>query len=272
MNYKAIFLDLDGTFLQSDKTISAESLRAAKVLQKNGVHVVLASGRTDGGMKQAINALEMDKNGGYLVSYNGCKVLNLYTGETIFSQTLDISLFKEIYKLALACGLEPLIYGDNVIYSHNPEGYYAKHESLVLSLPVDKLDIEVEEITFPVHKCLAVGTPEKVSETIDMFKEKFGDKAHICKSCPEFLEFMPKGINKGVGVKHVLKALGIDPAFACACGDEMNDVEMLKAVGTSFAMGNANEEVKAITTHVVPGNDEDGVAHAIKKCFPRFFV
>ncbi len=271
MNLKAIFLDLDGTLLRSDKTISQKDLCAIKALQKSGVHVVLASGRADGGMKYAINALEMDKNGGYIVSYNGSKVLNLYTGEVLFSQTLELELIQEVFNLTKACKLEPLIYGDNIILSYDPKGYYAKNEGVILSLPVSELSENLNDIGFPIHKCLAVGTPENVSAAMERFKLSFGGRTHICKSCPEFLEVMPQGINKGVGVAHVLKALNITAKEACACGDELNDIEMLSLVGTSIAMGNATNEVKQLATYTVPSNNENGVAHAIAKLFPQVY-
>jgi len=82
------------------------------------------------------------------------------------------------------------------------------------------------------------------------------------------LEVLPRGVNKGVGVARMLDHLGVAPSEArardstrlavgalrldavcapqvLAIGDAENDLEMLRLVGTSVAMGNASPEVQA---------------------------
>ncbi len=46
-------------------------------------------------------------------------------------------------------------------------------------------------------------------------------------------------------MRRLLAEMGVDPANVLACGDGENDVEMLRLVGTSCAMGNAGPEVCA---------------------------
>ncbi len=271
MNYKIIFLDLDGTLLNSQKTISPQVLNALNVIRENGAHVVLSSGRADTGMRDVMEMLNMDKQGGYIISYNGGKVIDLNNDKVIFSKTMDKELIKEVFALARESGLEPLIYGKDIIYSENPDDFYVKHEGVITSLPIEKFDGDIDAVTFPIHKCLAVGEAEKVSNALTTFNKHFGDRASVCKSCPIFLEVMPKGINKGMGVAAVLKELNIPKSMACACGDEFNDIEMLQTVGMSFAMDNAAKEVKGIATHVVPSNDEHGVAYAVATCFEECY-
>ena len=79
------------------------------------------------------------------------------------------------------------------------------------------------------------------------------------------LELVPAGIDKGLGLRAVLRDLGIDPRDAVAVGDGGNDLPMMRAVGTPVAMGNAVAEVKGAARHVVGSNDERGVAEAIER-------
>ena len=60
------------------------------------------------------------------------------------------------------------------------------------------------------------------------------------------------------------KELDIHPLQVVAIGDAQNDVEMFRVAGTSFAMGQASDMVKAAATRVTAPNDEDGVAQAIR--------
>ena len=50
-----------------------------------------------------------------------------------------------------------------------------------------------------------------------------------------------------------------------AFGDNFNDIEMLQGVGYGVAVGNARDEVKAISDYITLNNTEDGVAHFIRK-------
>lgn len=59
--------------------------------------------------------------------------------------------------------------------------------------------------------------------------------------------------------------LGIRGEEIMACGDGMNDYEMLKTVGFAVAMGNGHERLKEIADYVTVTNDEDGVAKAIEQ-------
>ena len=73
------------------------------------------------------------------------------------------------------------------------------------------------------------------------------------------------GVNKGEGLLRLGTLLGIERDEIMACGDGMNDFEMLKAVGFGVAMENAVEKVKQAADYVTDTNENDGVAKAIEK-------
>ena len=76
-------------------------------------------------------------------------------------------------------------------------------------------------------------------------------------------ELYAKQISKATGILKILDYLKIDRQNSYAFGDGKNDIEMLGAVGHSFAMGNAAAEVQALASHVVASVTEDGVAKGI---------
>ncbi|HHX55014.1 MAG TPA: HAD-IIB family hydrolase, partial [Clostridiales bacterium] len=87
----------------------------------------------------------------------------------------------------------------------------------------------------------------------------------ILRSAPIFLEFLDKGVNKGVGLSLIAQHLGIRQEEIIAVGDAGNDIAMIKYAGLGVAMGNATDDVKEIADYITLTNEEDGVAHLIEK-------
>jgi hydroxymethylpyrimidine pyrophosphatase-like HAD family hydrolase len=73
------------------------------------------------------------------------------------------------------------------------------------------------------------------------------------------------GTNKGVAVRELCEARGIDVVDTIAFGDNYNDLRMLEAAGFSVVMGNAPEDIRRDAGMVTNDNDHDGVAHALHK-------
>ena len=92
----------------------------------------------------------------------------------------------------------------------------------------------------------------------------FGNELDIYLSAPWFLEVMPKGINKGIGVERICEDMGITMSEVVAFGDSFNDLPMIKSVGMGIAMGNAEPELKAVAAMVTDDCDSDGIAKALR--------
>ena len=74
------------------------------------------------------------------------------------------------------------------------------------------------------------------------------------------LEITARGVNKGTGVAELMAYMGVSANAAVAFGDGGNDLPLAQAVGRFVAMGNADEELKAVADEVCPSVDKDGVA------------
>ena len=89
----------------------------------------------------------------------------------------------------------------------------------------------------------------------------------MVKSSDILLEIMAKGISKAEAVKRFCAHLGISPDETIAFGDNFNDVEMLEAVGRSYVMGNAPEEILDRFPYHTADNDHDGIADVLEQIF-----
>ena len=81
MAIKAIAMDIAGTLTNDEKVITPRTRERILEIQRQGHIVVLASGRPTPGMARMADALELEKYGGYLLSFNGARITNRQTGE-----------------------------------------------------------------------------------------------------------------------------------------------------------------------------------------------
>jgi hypothetical protein len=90
-------------------------------------------------------------------------------------------------------------------------------------------------------------------------------EATAIRSQDYYLDITPPGQNKGTFVQAVARRLGISTDNVATLGDMHNDVAMFKTSGVSFAMGNANDDVKQCATYVTATNENEGFAKAIDR-------
>jgi len=75
----------------------------------------------------------------------------------------------------------------------------------------------------------------------------------------------PEG-DKAHALIKVMEYLKRDAQDVTVFGDSVNDIGMFKLAGTSVAVANALDEVKAVADIILPhSNDEDAVAKYLKK-------
>ena len=98
---KVLVLDIDGTLTNSEKKITENTKRGIINIMERGHKVILASGRPTPGMKQCAKELELEKYGGYLLSFNGGKIINCKTGEIIFQKILPAPIIPNLYHYAV---------------------------------------------------------------------------------------------------------------------------------------------------------------------------
>lgn len=265
MAYEILVLDIDGTLTNSEKLITEKTKEALFALQERGHKVVLASGRPTPGIMPIAEQIRLKEYGGYILAYNGAKVMNCQTGEVIYQKTLPEESIKEIYDAAVEFKTGLLSYDkEGIITPVQPDEYIHK-EAKINHLPIKKVDNFVEYIDYPVNKCLLTADGLYLAEVEVELKKRFRGKLNIYRSEPFFLEIMPQNIDKAYSLGKLLETLGMTKDQMICCGDGYNDLSMIQYAGMGVAMANANEQVKEAADFITLSNDEDGVAHVIDK-------
>lgn len=264
---KALVLDIDGTLTNSKKEISAATRQAIQELMMRGQKVILASGRPTPGMHRYAEELELDKYGGYLLSFNGAKIVDCYTGEIIYQRLLPLTLLPGFYRFAKENGCGLITYLGNDVISAFPTDEYVELEARINGLPVKEKANFLEFVDFDINKCLMTAEPEKAALLEKQLQERYGSDASIYRSEPFFIEIMPQNVNKAASLDKILPVLGVSREDTVCCGDGFNDISMIEYAGVGVAMGNAQQVVKDAADYVTASNDEDGLIQVIDKFF-----
>lgn len=267
MKYKIIALDVDGTLVNSQLQLT-EGVREALIRAQRdyGMRVIIASGRPTPGLRHLAEELELARYSGYVLPYNGGLVYNARAmASPIRRNTLPEEIIPELYALAKEHGLNILTYTDSEILTEDPEDPYVHKEMALTVMPARRVDNFVQEVPSGLPKCLIVGDPKAIEALVPIARQRFAGRVDAFTSDPAFLELVPTGINKGVALQKLLERLDYDRSELIAVGDSYNDLEMIQFAGLGVAMSNAREAIKSCADYVTKSNDEDGVAHLLRK-------
>ncbi len=266
--YSIIALDLDGTLTNSEKIITPCTFDALMKAQREGVRLVLASGRPTFGIAALANQLQLADYGGYVLSYNGGRIIDWCEKTVIFSQVVDQKLVPILYDFAEKAQLPIVTYLPDAILASKNEGEYLAEEARINGMPVVVAQNFVEEamlIAGGSTKFLIPGEPERLIQLESEMKAALSEQMEVFRSAPFFLELPPKGIDKAQSLQRLLTHLGLERESLMAFGDGFNDLSMIQFAGQGVAMANAVDEVKSIANFVTTSNEEDGIAHALEQ-------
>lgn len=265
MTYKLLVLDIDGTLTNTQKQITDHTRATLIEAQRAGLKLVLASGRPTYGIAPLAKELQMDQFGGYILSFNGGKIIDSSTMETLYAQTLPNSIVGELHAEAKQAGATIISYLDEYILTEEPTNKYVEHELFLTRMKPKKVENFTDAVTFDPDKCLIVGEGELLLPLAEKLNNGFSEILSAYRSEPFFLEVVPKGIDKALSLQRLLNIVGLTKADMVAVGDGFNDLSMIKFAGLGVAMANAQEEVKAAADYITLSNEEDGVADLVEK-------
>lgn len=265
MKYKMIVLDLDGTLTNNKKEITPRTKQALMQAQAAGVHVVLASGRPTYGIVPLAEELKLKENDGFILAFNGGKIIDCTNNKVLFEQKLDEQLVPILFQEAKKAGMEILTYQGEGIAATNKDDEYVQHEAFINKMPVMQYDDFLNQLVYPINKCLIVGDPTPLHELEIRLAKELEGKMDVYRSADFFLECVPLGIDKARSLGRLISSLRISREEVIACGDGYNDLSMIRFAGLGVAMANAAQDIQSEADFVTLSNEEDGVAHVIER-------
>lgn len=268
--YKIIAIDLDGTLLTKNKTISQENSKAIKEAYEAGIDVVICSGRIYKGAMIFARMLGLKSE---IISCNGAIIRECTTGNTLFSKHIDVEDSLKILNFLSNTDVYYHAYVLDTMFAKERGYGTVFYENINMTMPEEhRIDIRsldgFEELIMNEQK----GVTKFVIASSDLqylaeVRQKINCMADVSSMSSNFdnFEVVKKGVSKGDALKILCEMKGIKPEEVMAIGDNENDLSMFEFAGTSVAMGNSSEYIKSHADFVTLSNDESGVAHAIYK-------
>ena len=254
---KIVFSDIDGTLLTDDKQVTSNTKHAVQVLSKKNIPFVLVSAR----MPEAIYPIT--ENIGVtipLICYSGALVLDK-VGKVLASKTMTAAATAKFIAVA-----ENLFPSATINYYAGHHWYVKDITSQPVVLEMNITGAAAENADFAEclqkdilpHKLLLMMEPADCEQAEKELQVRFPN-LNVVRSAPHLLEVMDAAVNKASGIEVMLEHYGFSAKDALSFGDNYNDFEMLSYTGTSVAMGNAPQKVKAAASDVTLSNEEDGI-------------
>lgn len=267
---KMVGLDLDGTLLRDDKSISSRSREAIAEAIRQGVTVLVSTGRPLTGIPEELKHFPGMR---YLLASNGARVVDLWEGKTLYESLISMETAGKILDVFDRYDTMEEVFFDGIGYinetMYSQIGRYLENPGMAgyveaTRRPVGDIRIKMREMNRPLDKVQATfrELDEKRSAQEDL---KQIDGIEVTGALMNNIEVNNGGVNKGAGLLRLGEMLGITREEIMACGDGMNDLKMLEEVGFAVAMENGTAEIKNAADYITAGNNEDGVAKAIEK-------
>ena len=265
--YLLVAVDIDGTLLTSDKDILPDTIESITEASKKGIHIVYCSGRSPVEMQSFTNILNTVRYG---ICMSGALVYDFKEQKIIYINSIPKEYIKEIIKVSLEDDAmvqlltekESIVRKDQITHMEDfqMKEYYPMY--IKICKTVNNMETEAENYDFIPKINIYFHTRKERQKAYEKIKElplsfAFGGKTA--------LEITADSVTKGNSLTKLAKYLDIPMEKVIGIGDGDNDISFLSIVGLPIAMGNANENVKAICKDITDDNNHNGTGKAIYK-------
>ncbi|MFD1900467.1 Cof-type HAD-IIB family hydrolase [Enterococcus termitis] len=279
---KLIASDMDGTLLDSKMGISKDNASAIREAERLGIEFMVATGRAYTEAKPALDEAGIECA---MITLNGAKVFDK-AGNSLFTAGIEKKTTAEIMDILDANQVYFEVSTNKGIFSEHQEkrienfaahiattmphltykvaiAMAVAHLSLLDINYIDDIRALLQQDDIEILKIIGFSMegPNVLAPTSAQIRQ-IPDLV-VTSSAQNNIEVNHKNAQKGIAVAHVAKDRGISEKEVMTIGDNFNDVSMLQWAGVSFAMGNAELEVKDHAKYVTSTNLENGVGEAI---------
>ncbi|MBR4224680.1 MAG: HAD family phosphatase [Oscillospiraceae bacterium] len=253
-----LFSDMDGTFLDHDKTISDKNMAAIRRLRESGGMFVMATGRILQATRHYFEPLSLDCP---CILCNGSMIYDCRTGEVAWAVSLDrditFSLIRDVLDKFPQVAAEVCM----------PEGIYVvqlndverMHWKLAGFSPLPEVVDSLDDVPEGDISKILFSIPEELMPEVESYWTtlRYHDTVEFVTSSPIFFEILPKGSSKGAAMKKLMEIYRLEGCYTVAMGDYDNDIEMLRYADLAACPSNAHDTVKQVCD-IVTDTDCDG--------------
>ncbi|MCP2329526.1 hypothetical protein HDA40_008033 [Hamadaea flava] len=258
-----VVVDLDGTLLRTDATISTRTKAALAMTRAQGARVVIATGRPPRFTR--VLAAEAGLTG-VAVCANGAVVLDLGTGDVEVLAALTMPLAAAAAKVVAETMPGVAFAVETGEWAVTGPGWLRRASRETARQEARSLD----DLWARDGSCvkLLAWTPAAVTDAVlDRLRRRLPELSVTYSGAAGMVEIAAAGVSKAAAVARLCERWGAVPADVVAFGDMPNDLPVLEWAGTSVAVANAHPLVLERAGRVTASNDDDGVAIVLEEMF-----
>lgn len=267
MDFTIAAIDLDGTLLHDDMTISGYTRDIIKRVEEKGVRIVIATGRMWSSARPLAKYLSLGDVP--VICYTGAWIVTGESETVLLKEGIPKETAKGILAMAKEKGWIIQISYEDTIYGDAPFEGAEKYQKYRTGKTVYLGDALYHPDYDPTRLILIEPSLEKRKEIRKTVEDKFGDVVDVVFPGDDFVDVHKKDVSKGSALKKLCNLWGEKPSTIVSFGNTENDVSMLTLSGLSYAVANADAIAKRAADRVCLLNNKDGVAKVLEELFLR---
>ncbi|MFC1892464.1 Cof-type HAD-IIB family hydrolase [Chloroflexota bacterium] len=267
MSYKLLVVDIDGTLVGSDGSISAEDREALARVRQSRLAVSLSTGRVPNACREVIKQLSLD---GCHVFSDGALVSDPIDGREVYVQPLNGIVVQRAVEFAHR--------NDICLELYSATEYFIERETWASEIRRQFFGIRPTVVNLSglwkqeriIKGGLTAASPQEEAEAV-RFSQDFDGRLHFSwaktPAYPDigFINILDPRVSKGRALKALASYLGVSLSEVIAIGDGVNDIPLLSTAGLAVAMQDAPDEVKAVADYVTHDIKHSGLAAAVHR-------
>lgn len=253
-----VALDVDGTILHEDETLTDAVRSAVAATQAAGHEVTLATGRSWESSRQVLEKIGLTPE--YVVCANGALIMERDESEPHGYRRAHVETFDP----------KPVL---DRIRGHLPKGRFMVEDAQGYRLYTDGMldwnlenarKVEFDQLSgAPATRVVVLSPDHDLQEFLEIVEGMGLHQVTYSVGWTAWLDIAPEGVNKATALERVREALDIPRSRVLVAGDGRNDIDMFewaKAEGRAVAMAQAPTEVQDAAGELTLSIDDDGIA------------
>ena len=257
---KLVVSDIDGTILpEGTDLVNPELYDVIRALKKKGIQFAAASGRQYESMHHVFEPVADEI---LFIAENGTNIM--HQGKCLTYVPLDAKLAEKVIRFIRSQeGCRIIVSTPEIMYT---EGYDEKFLEWLVNGYHNKVTVTEDAMTLcsRVNK-ISLYHPEGAPQIVEEAQRRFGEQMYVTLAGQPWIDFMPKGTDKGTALALLQQRLGISREETMAFGDNCNDICMILQAGESYAVANAHPQLKEVAKYRTGSYEEDGVLQVLRQ-------